>query len=219
VIISIPVSVTNAPVLWGRELGDKQIAISFDDGPSDLYTARILDVLKEEFWPAHFFHQGRWAEKHPELTRRAAAEGHAVGSHSWSHANLAELSPEQAKFEIARGVTAVAKAAGVYTPFFRFPFGAKNDELEAYVRAHGLVSFFWNIDARDWEIEDPSALLDNILMQVRQHGKGIILLHDIMAVTPTILPALIKELKASGFVAVLFSSKGSAGPSSGGKHK
>jgi peptidoglycan/xylan/chitin deacetylase (PgdA/CDA1 family) len=184
-VITIPVSARTTPVLSGKELDDKHIAITFDDGPHDQHTAQILDALRDEGWPAHFFHQGRWAEKNPELCKRAADEGHAVGSHSWSHPHLRELSPAQAKYEIARGVEAVAQAAGVYTPFFRFPFGEKNYALENQVRAQGLVSVHWNIDPRDWEIEDPSALMDNILTQVRWKTKGIILLHEI-SVTATI---------------------------------
>ena len=74
--------------------GAKLAALTFDDGPNK-YTARLLDILKEKETPATFFVLGSWAERYPELIRREVAEGHAVGSHSYSHTKLTTLTAEE----------------------------------------------------------------------------------------------------------------------------
>src|SRR5262249_54053043 len=110
------------------DLRDREIVLTFDDGPSPATDERILAALAEECVHATFFLIGKPASTHPDLLRRMADAGHTVAHHSWSHPNLKMMTHENAQREIDRGITAVeAVLNGVATttpstPFFRFPF-------------------------------------------------------------------------------------------------
>ncbi|MBI3274837.1 MAG: polysaccharide deacetylase family protein, partial [Methylocystis sp.] len=119
-------------------LEDHEVVLTFDDGPSPL-TARVLDALAAQCVRATFFVVGRDAESAPALVRRAIAEGHSVGHHSYSHPErtLRLMSEAAAKADIDKGVAAVEQAGygaasnTPHTPFFRFPGFADTPALVA----------------------------------------------------------------------------------------
>lgn len=186
---------------------EKQISITIDDGPHRRYTRKILDSLARYGVRANFFSMGENAEKMPSIVRAAVAEGHVVGSHSMTHKNLKSLhkrSPENAYAEISAGAQAVADAAGLFVPFFRFPYGAHNAGLDAFLKKKEMTSFLWNIDTLDWKKRDPEELLAYSLRKVSEVAGGILLIHDIQRQTAIMLPYLLEELESRKYSTVVF---------------
>jgi len=187
-----------------RSLPEGHVALTFDDGPHREHTAQILSILRDANWLTTFFPLGLQSARFPEMTRKVAKAGHTVGSHTFLHYHLPEEPFARAQQEIQLGIEFVTRAAKVKTPFIRFPYGESNDSLDLYIKQQGLISFHWDIDAKDWEFEDESMLLEHILSEVRAKKGGVILLHDIHRITVAVLPKLIKELKRLDLTSVQF---------------
>jgi peptidoglycan/xylan/chitin deacetylase (PgdA/CDA1 family) len=183
----------------------KELVLTFDDGPWPGTTARVLDALKSECVRATFFLLGRNTAAHPELARRALAEGHSIGHHSFSHPLLSHMSLARAESDIDRGIAADEFALyGVRrtqptTPFFRFPGFASNTTLLDRMNARGLVVFGADVWASDWVPMTPDRELHLVLSRIDQVGRGIVLFHDTKAQTAQMLPTLLYELKKRGY--------------------
>jgi peptidoglycan/xylan/chitin deacetylase (PgdA/CDA1 family) len=186
-------------------LKDKELVLTFDDGPWPATTARILDALKHECVRATFFLLGRNVEAHPQIARRELAEGHSLGHHTFSHPLLTHMPPAKAEAEINRGIAADELA--IYgkrrttpaTPFFRFPGFAASPTLLAHLQDRGIVVFGADLWASDWLPMSPSQELRLLLSRVETVGRGIVLLHDTKAQTAQMLPALLRELRRRGY--------------------
>jgi len=183
----------------------KELVLTFDDGPWPGTTPKVLDALKHECVQATFFLLGRNAEAHPVLARRALAEGHSVGHHTYNHPLLDRMPLDRAEAEINRGIAADEFA--VYgerrsrpaTPFFRFPGFASNQALLDRLNDRGIVVFGADVWASDWVPMTPGQELALILARVEKVGRGIVLFHDTKAQTAQMLPAFLRELKRRGF--------------------
>jgi|GEM_PF-3290787 len=125
--------------------------------------------------------------------------GHTLATHSQNHKNIAKLSPSEAEREILRGRDALKNQLGIDSSYFRFPFGAHNSSSLETVAREGLVAFDWEVDSRDTQLNDRDAIMNHILKQLRQTGKGVILFHDTRRVTATHLGWMIRQLKAAGY--------------------
>lgn len=190
-------------------LADKEVVLTFDDGPLPGLTDRALDMLAHECVRATFFFVGRNAEAHPGIARRAARAGHTIGHHSWSHPlqTLRGLSPAAAIDEIKRGVDATQRAAGQgpliadrpATPFFRFPGFADSAETLAWLDSHDVAVFGADLWASDWLTQTPEAQLELTMRRLAATRGGILLLHDIRAQTVAMLPDLLRRLKHEGY--------------------
>ena len=183
------------------ELQDHEVVLTFDDGPAAT-TARVLDALAAECARATFFVIGHNAEGAPGLVKRAVADGHTVGHHSYSHpANtLRLLEDDAAKADIEKGIAAVEKASGgKAAPFFRFPGFADTPELVKYLEGKGYTIFGSDIWASDWSPMAPKAELDLVMKRLEKEGKGIVLFHDSRAQTAAMLPDFLRELKTRGY--------------------
>jgi peptidoglycan-N-acetylglucosamine deacetylase len=182
-------------------LHDKELVLTFDDGPWPGTTSRVLDALKSECVRATFFLLGRNVSAHPELARRALAEGHSMGHHSYSHPLLNHMSLARAESDIDRGIAADefalygARRTQPTTPFFRFPGFASNTALLDRMNERGLVVFGADVWASDWVTMTPGSELHLILSRIEQVGRGIVLFHDTKAQTAQMLPAFLRELK------------------------
>jgi peptidoglycan/xylan/chitin deacetylase (PgdA/CDA1 family) len=192
------------PVLFNAGLKPREIGITFDDGPHPTRTARLLRILKDYGVRATFFEVGEMAKRRPDLSRDVVNDGHGLGSHSMSHPPLVRWPFERAKNDIVFGHDAVEKAAGIETPFFRFPYGGRNKQLQEYVTGLGLASFFWNMDSADWKTRDPKQLLQRALGEVEREKGGIILFHDIQEQTIVMMPHFLEELWKKDFTTVVF---------------
>ena len=198
----------------------RTIALTFDDGPTWPWTARILDVLAADSVRATFFVVGTNAERHPELMRRIWAEGHEIGNHTFSHPNLAEVSPQRAQLELNATRRVIESEIGRSTVLFRAPFSADAepttaDEVTPIRRAAqlGYVTVGATLDPEDWNLVEGDArgasrprtswdIAIAVLRQLRELRGNAVLLHDgggDRSRTVEALRMLIPALKREGY--------------------
>ena len=184
-------------------LADKEIVLTFDDGPLPPYTDRILDILAHECVKATYFIVGSMARAYPDTLRRIYAEGHTIGTHSQSHPMIFDQMPiERFQNEIERGINSTAAVLGnrnAVAPFFRIPGLARATSVETYLRNRGVMTWSADLVADDWTQIQASEVFSRALRRIEAKGKGILLLHDIQPRTVAALPLLLKELKARGY--------------------
>ena len=190
-------------------LQDKEIVLTFDDGPLANRTDAVLQALAKHCTRATFFSIGKMALGYPEIIRRVKAQGHTVGTHTWSHANLRrKKSFEEVVEEIERGNSAVRRAVGsAIAPFFRFPQLQDSPESLEYLRGRGIAVFSTDMDSFDFKIRSTDRLVSSVMANVNRRGKGILLLHDIQPVTANAIDRLLAELKKGGFKIVHLTGK------------
>jgi peptidoglycan/xylan/chitin deacetylase (PgdA/CDA1 family) len=152
------------------------VRLTFDDGPDPRFTPQVLDVLGGAGVKATFFCVGRRALAWPELVRRIAAEGHAVGSHSMTHPDLSALDPLSAMSNIRAGKRAVESALGAPVPRFRAPFGRLGISGRVALAALRMQHEHWDLDPEDWA---PEAEAKALVAKLRHLGPdAVVLLHD-----------------------------------------
>ncbi|HET7849211.1 MAG TPA: polysaccharide deacetylase family protein [Pseudolabrys sp.] len=186
-------------------LRDKELVLTFDDGPWPGTTPKVLDALKHECVRATFFLIGRSAAEYPALARRELAEGHTIGHHTYSHALLDRLPIAAAEAQIDRGIEEDELA--LYgrrrreptTPFFRFPGFASTPALLDRLGSRDVVVFGADVWASDWNPMTPEQELQLILARIERVNHGIVLFHDTKAQTARMLPAFLRALKKRGY--------------------
>ena len=189
-------------------LRDKEVVLTFDDGPWPKSTAAVLKALTDECLKATFFEIGEHAMWHPEITKQVIEAGMTVGTHTWSHKDLAR-NPyatvlEQAEQEIEMGNSAVnmAAAGGPVAPFFRFPDLQHAPQLLTYLGERNIAIFSTDIDSRDFKMHKPEQVIKSVMSQLEKRGKGILLMHDFHKNTAEALPELLHQLNGSGYKVV-----------------
>ena len=185
-------------------LHEKEVVLTYDDGPWPENTSMVLKALQDNCIKATFFEIGEHATWRPDLTRALVSAGMTVGSHTWSHKDLAKnpyaKDVEQAKQEIEMGVSAVHMAAGgPIAPFFRFPDLQQPPELIAYLGTRNIAIFSADIDTFDFKLRKPEDVVKSAMTKLAKHGKGILLMHDFQHATAQAMPELIRQLKAGGY--------------------
>jgi peptidoglycan-N-acetylglucosamine deacetylase len=180
-----------------------EVVLTFDDGPWPGNTPAVLAALAAQCVKATFFPIGKHATWHPEILKQVVAQGHSIGSHTWSHADLARKPFEEAKQEIEKGISAVAISAGQpLAPFFRFPSLRQTPELTAYLGERNIGIFSTDLDSFDFKMKGPEQVLESVMTKLKKRGKGIILMHDFQRHTAEALPELLRQLKAGGYKVV-----------------
>src|SRR5258706_11174837 len=184
-------------------LRDKEVVLTFDDGPWPVNTPSVLKTLAEECTTGIFFPIGKHATYYPEILRQVAAAGHTIGSHTWSHKDLSAIkSPDEAKAEIEKAVSAVKWALedqGQEAPFFRFPALRHPPEMVTYLGTRNIAIFSTDMDSFDFKLRKPDQVVKSVMAKLQKHGKGIVLLHDFQKATSEAVPQLLAELKAGGY--------------------
>jgi peptidoglycan/xylan/chitin deacetylase (PgdA/CDA1 family) len=183
-------------------LQDREVILSFDDGPIPGRTDRVLATLDEFGVKGAFMMVGEMAELHPALARKVAMDGNAIGSHTYKHDNLASLTFDMAMAEVTRGKAAVTKATGVDVNFFRFPYLADSHKLRAAVAMRDMVVMDVDIDSKDYFTVTPANVTRRTMDLLHKRGRGIILMHDIHNRTARMLPTLLATLEAEGYKVV-----------------
>jgi peptidoglycan/xylan/chitin deacetylase (PgdA/CDA1 family) len=184
-------------------LNDKEVVITFDDGPLPPYSTRVLDILAQECVKATFFLVGRMARSFPNIVKRIHDEGHTLANHSQSHPfNFHTMSVADAAREIEDGFASIGAAVGdpaKVAPFFRFPGLLRQDSVEHYLRSKQVMA--WSVDfmGDDWRRINAREINRRVLERLEAKGKGILLLHDIQPATALGLAELLRELKARGY--------------------
>lgn len=198
-----------------------RIALTFDDGPDPQWTPQILDILKRYKVPATFFMVGENGLTERGLLERIVREGHEVGSHTYTHPNLAGASVTDTDIELNANQRLFQAFTGRSLRLFRAPyFGDAEpttaDELGPVFRAQerGYISVGLHVDAEDWQRPGVQAIVDNVVNGVAKGGTGcasgddsecshnIVLLHDAggdRQQTIEALPTIIEKLRAMGY--------------------
>ena len=193
-------------------LRDKEVVLTFDDGPWPRNTPAVLKALADQCTTGIFFSIGKHATYEPEILKQVYAAGHTVGTHTWSHANLNDkkLSEAQRKEEIEKGISAVKWALGGISPaaFFRFPALQHPPEMVTYLGNRNVAIFSCDIDSFDFKASKPEKVIDTVMKRLETKGKGIILMHDFQKHTGEALPTLLARLKAEGYKVVAMKAKG-----------
>jgi len=158
----------------------KQIALTYDDGPNDPHTLRLLEVLAKHEVKATFFLIGRFVRERPAIAREIANAGHAIGNHTESHPNLLLASHKRVKQELADCERALEDAVGEHAKIFRPPYGARSPAVLGIARDHGLEPIMWSITCYDWKPAEADAIERHVAHKLeKQNSRGnIILMHD-----------------------------------------
>ncbi len=192
----------NSNIVVANRNARKQLAITFDDGPGDKYTAEILDILKQFDVKATFFVIGMNAEKYPDLIKRIYSEGHEIGNHTYSHPQMRELSPEDVDREIACTQSVILEITGYVPKLFRPPGGYLSNNIVDKITSNNCITVLWSWrqDTMDWKCPPVSSVTDTVLSNIRDGD--IILFHDYIcgkSPTPEALRIIIPELKNKGY--------------------
>lgn len=190
------------------DLADKELVLTFDDGPDENATLRILDTLDAYCVKATFFFTGLRAARYPHLVREAAMRGHTIASHSYSHpSNLRRLSWNRAVGQIERGITEIQAALDgapetrdiKVAPFFRFPGLNHSSALRGWLAAKDISTFSCDVGTDDWRRISASTVVYRALRNIRSKRGGIVIFHDTKIRTANALPAVLQQLRAEGY--------------------
>lgn len=174
------------------------IALTFDDGPSEKLTPKLLNLLAAHRIKATFFVIGQNVAEFPDIVRRAAREGHEIANHSWSHPNLGKMSDDGVRRELQKTDDAIKSATGVRPTLMRPPYGSLTDRQKRWVHNDfGYKVIIWDVDPLDWKRPGPTVICNRILNETR--AGSIILAHDIHPGTIDAMPATLDQLEAKGF--------------------
>ncbi len=154
----------------------KQLALTYDDGPNDPYSLRLLEVLSKHQVRATFFMIGRYVQGRPDIVREAARAGHVIGNHSFTHPLLAVQSEAEIRKQLLNCHAALGDAIGEHSDLFRPPFGGRRPAVFRVARQLGLDPIMWSVTGFDWNAPPAAAIEKKISSQIR--GGDVILLHD-----------------------------------------
>jgi peptidoglycan-N-acetylglucosamine deacetylase len=170
----------------------KKVALTFDDGPHPIYTPQLLEGLKKRNVKATFFVIGKNAELYPEVVKQIYEEGHLIGNHTYSHAQLNVLSIEKQCEEINMASEVIHKITGVYPEFIRPSFGEWDKDISCE-----LIPVFWTVDTLDWTTENVDKIVRNGTKNIKDGD--IILMHDYYKTSVEAALKIIDKLQSEGF--------------------
>lgn len=160
----------------GLGSGSKHLALTYDDGPNDPHTFRLLEVLAKHGVQATFFLIGRYVRQRPDIARELIHAGQVVGNHTFSHPLLIFKSSRQIETEQMECQRAISDAVGLEAKLFRPPFGGRRPAVLRLARKLGLQPVMWNITGYDWNAPPAEQLERRVSSRIR--GGDVILLHD-----------------------------------------
>ena len=177
---------------------EKEIAISFDDGPVLNYTPQVLQVLKEHNVPAAFFCIGNHIEGNESLLKQFHDEGHIIGNHSFSHHTWFDMfSSKKMLADMQQMDKAMNKITGLKPNLFRPPYGVTNPNLAKAIRKGGYTPVGWSVRSCDTVIKDEKKLLERVCKGIKPGA--VFLFHDTCASTLAVLPVFIEKVKDMGY--------------------
>ena len=160
----------------GLKRGSKQIALTYDDGPNDPHTLRLLEVLARHEVHATFFMIGRYVRQRPDIVLDVARAGHVIGNHTLTHPLLIFESAAQTRTELVECRAALTDAVGKHSNLFRPPFGGRRPVTLRIARDLGFETVMWNVTGYDWNAPSAAHVEKKVMGQMR--GGDVILLHD-----------------------------------------
>lgn len=175
----------------------KYIALTFDDGPAEGSTEKILDTLQQYDADATFFMLGEKVQENPGLAKRVVDEGHEVANHSITHPDLANLDQNQVRNEMQDSQDQIEEATGTRPNLFRPPYGSRSASVDTVANETDQQLVFWDIDTMDWKNKDPQKMEQIIEKQV--HPGSVILMHDIHQTSADAVPEILATLQGQGY--------------------
>lgn len=174
------------------------VAITFDDGPHDVQTPRLLKMLKDRGIKATFFCVGQCVAEYPEIAKQVVTEGHEIANHSWSHPLFTKMDEASVRDQIDRTHNVIRQTTGATPTLLRPPYGGFTVRQRAWAHATwGYKTILWDVDSLDWKHRSP-AKTESIILAGTKPG-SIILCHDIHKATIDAMPATLDALRAKGF--------------------
>ncbi|MGD1024123.1 MAG: polysaccharide deacetylase family protein [Candidatus Sulfotelmatobacter sp.] len=153
-----------------------QIALTYDDGPNDPYTPRLLELLARHSVHATFFLIGRYVQQRPEIVREIVQAGHVVGNHTFTHPLLTFKSETEINQQLSECRAALQDAIGEPSNLFRPPFGGRRPAVLRVARSLGLKPIMWSVTGYDWNAPPAPVIERKVVNQMC--GGSVILLHD-----------------------------------------
>ncbi len=192
------IKIPSAQQVQSRLLAHKKlVALTFDDGPDPQTTPRLLSILKKEHVPATFFVLGNRLELYPELVKKEYALGNQVGSHTYNHENLPQLSAKQAQSEIKKTSDLMQETVGIRPQGLRPPYGATTPQINKMAQ---MPIIQWSVDSLDWESKNVEQIEQVVMEEV--YDGSIILMHDIYDTSVDGAARVIQKLKSQGYTFV-----------------
>ncbi len=181
-------------------LREREVVLTFDDGPLRRHTLMVLDALAAHCTQATFFMVGQMAVTDPEMVRQVARAGHTIAAHTWSHRNLRATGTPVAQREVELGISAVQRALGQpVAPFFRFPYLADSQAMLAHLSSRNIGVFSIDVDSKDFRTRNPKEMQRNVFSALGHKNKGILLFHDIQYSTAHGIRGVLDELARRGY--------------------
>lgn len=175
----------------------KYVALTFDDGPSEDVTPRVLSILNEYDAKATFFMLGSQVDYFPDIAKQVADAGHEIGNHTWKHQDLTLLGSENIRKEVSETADRIHNATGVRPYLFRPPYGAYNELVINDSAQSGNAIILWSVDSLDWQSRNANAVYQEITQEITPGA--IVLMHDIHPTTADALPKLLETLRDEGY--------------------
>lgn len=175
----------------------KKVAITFDDGPNSDYTEMLLEGLKERGVKATFFLLGKEVEKYPDIVAEIYADGHLIGTHSYDHVNLKNLSDAAAIEQVDKTNAAIHEITGDYPEYIRPPFGCWKCNLDYETK---MIEVLWDVDPLDWKTSNSDVIAKRVTSKVEEND--IVLLHDASESSVKAAFKIIDELEKEGYTFV-----------------
>ncbi len=185
---------------------NREIALTFDDAPDDIFTPKILNILRENKVKATFFLVGHRIEKYPDIAKRIVQEGHAVGNHSYNHPNFLQMKEADFIRQINRTDQLISSLSGSVPTIVRPPYGEIDEKQLEWLTQNKRVVVQWDVDSIDWKGLKSEEIVNNILSRLKPGS--IVLLHSgtgeggDLSGTVQALPTVIDDLRKKGFTLV-----------------
>ncbi len=186
-----------APAAGESASGDIEVVLTFDDGPNPTTTPQVLDILAKHDIQAVFFLVGEMVgsenKKVPAIVQRILRDGHVIANHTMTHQDLCRVKPEKAVKDLDDGKATIERVAGIPVHWFRAPYGVRCDRLDAMLAERGITHFHWDLDPQEWRHNNVDKTVKYVTGELaRAHGRSVLLLHDIKAVTVQALPQILQ---------------------------
>ncbi len=154
----------------------KQLALTYDDGPNDPHTFRLLEVLAKHDVRATFFVIGRYVQQRSDIVQEIAQAGHMIGNHTFTHPLLTLKSADEIRNELQTCRAEIQNAIGQHSNLFRPPFGGRRPAVLRIARELGLEPIMWNVTGYDWNAPPAEVIEKKVSRRIR--GGNVVLLHD-----------------------------------------
>ena len=184
---------TKSCTVCDKQFDIKYVALTFDDGPSGDNTQNLLDGLKERNAKATFFLCGYQISYHPGFPEKIAEQGHEIGLHTENHTFLSNVSSDEVRREISKELD---RMPNIPIRLLRPPGGHYNGTVESICGSYGLSIIMWSLDTMDWDHDDASEIVPNIL---QARAGDIILMHDLKSSSVEAALEAIDIMQAEGY--------------------